>query len=652
LRDDPSFLTLDRQTPAPADGEDWRAAEPVSAQTCLAMARSRREAGDVDQALRWLTRVIDAGESFVDWRTAASRLNSYSAGRPPAWVRRRVRAWLCGTYTVAQLAPLLRLCALRQGIWLDLGEGGYDQHSQEILDDASPLYAHDPEVVIIATHADALALPALSETPAEVVSQETSRWVAQWRALSERGIRVVMHNFAEPADSALGHLAARLCGSREAMLAAINRGLGEAAGPGVSLVDCERLSGAVGKRRWFDPRYWRTSKLAVSLDAHPALARHTVAVLAAALGLSRKCVVVDLDNTLWGGVVGEDGVDRLRLGAGDPVGEAFCAFQGYLKDLKARGVLLAACSKNERRDAEDVFRKRPEMVLSLEDFAAFVANWEPKDRNIRRIAQTLNLGLDALAFVDDNPAERGLVRESLPEVEVVPMPADPCYFVQAVADSLLFEAASVTAEDAARTETYRANAAASALRESATTLEDYLRSLAMQAVVAPIEESSLPRAAQLIGKTNQFNLTGRRHSEARLRQLIAEPGSLHFTLRLRDRFADHGLVGLIIGRRSGEELEIDSFLLSCRVIGRNAEAVLLDALRRAAQAAGYPRLRGVFTPSARNAQVADLYPRFGFVQGPADAEATTWRFDLGEPEPWPAPAIAIESPAYQVTERA
>ncbi|MGC1302350.1 MAG: HAD-IIIC family phosphatase [Caulobacteraceae bacterium] len=612
------------------------------AQTSLLIARACSEDGDPDAAARWLTRVVDAGDAFLDWRSAAARLDKLALQGGPGWARRRVRAWLCGSYTTVQLAPLLRLAALREGVWLDLAEGGYDQYAQEILDPNSALYAYGPDLVILAVHAGAADLPAYAEEPGKAVAAEVARWVSLSRALSANcGARLVMHSFAAPSESAFGHLTARLPGARNTMLRALNAGLAEALGEGVALVDCEQLSALVGKQTWFSPRHWHSSKMAVSLEALPVLARHTAAVMASALGLQRKCVVLDLDNTLWGGVVGEEGVDGVKVGAGDATGEAFLAFQTYLKALQARGVLLAVCSKNEDRDARAPFLSRSGMALGLEDFSAFVANWEPKPENLRRIAESLGLGLDALVFVDDNPVERALVRKALPEVEVPTLPLDPADYVGALAGCPGLEPSGFTAEDARRTVQYRARAEAARLGAEAGSLEAFHRSLDMRAAIAPIAEADVARVVQLLGKTNQFNLTVRRHSEGQLRAILAEPGSLHFTLRLRDRFADHGLVGVIIARRSGDVLEVDTFLMSCRVLGRDVEAELLSELGAAAIQAGNVALWGVYIAAPRNAQVEALYARFGFSPEATDEDGMSrWRYDLSAGVQWSKGLIA------------
>ncbi|HVP72507.1 MAG TPA: HAD-IIIC family phosphatase, partial [Phycisphaerales bacterium] len=497
----------------------------------------------------------------------------------------------------------------------------------------SRLYAFEPNFVVMAVHHGEVELPEFTAKPQAVIEGESKRWASLWEALASRSkARLVMHNFAAPPHNAFGNLAARLPGSRAAMMQALNARLGEAAvaAGGVSIVDCERLSSAIGKRTWFNDRYWHMSKQAVSLEALPALARHTVAVIAADLGLSKKCLVLDLDNTLWGGVIGEDGLGGIRIGHGDAVGEAYLGFQQAIKSLQARGVILAVNSKNNDADAREPFLKHPEMALKLDDFAMFIANWERKPDNMRRIAQTLNIGLDSIVFADDNPAEREIMRQFVPEVEVLTLPGDPSGFARALGEYLMFETNAFTAEDAAKTEQYRAKAQIAQLEASSGSIEDFYRSLQMQAVIEPFDEMHLPRIVQLLGKTNQFNLTTRRHGEAQVRAFMNDPNCVHWYLKLRDRFAEHGLVSMIIAKRvDGGVMDVDTWLMSCRVIGRTVESELLSHVSEAARRLGCTAIRGTYIPTAKNGMVKDIFAQFGFEKKSTAADGTTtWLYDL------------------------
>jgi FkbH-like protein len=336
---------------------------------------------------------------------------------------------------------------------------------------------------------------------------------------------------------------------------------------------------------------------------------------------------MDLDNTLWGGVIGEDGLAGISLGAG-PNGEAFVAFQEYLLQLKEKGIVLVVASKNNDADARRVFTEHPDMRIRLEDLAMFVCNWAEKPTNLRRISEELNLGLDALVLVDDNPAEGALVRQVLPQVDVITLPADPSHYVRAVSEYLRFETTALSREDIERTQMYRARAEAASLEASAGGLEDFYHSLRMKAAVAPFDEFHLPRIAQLTAKTNQFNLTTRRYRPEELRTLMQDRDSIHLYLRLQDRFADHGLVSVLMARVREQTAEIDAWLMSCRVIGRTVEAEMLTRLCRLAEPRNFTTIRGTYIPTGKNQLVEDVYRKFGFTLVDERDGSTIWEYDL------------------------
>ena len=609
---------------------------------CLKIARCHGQLGDGHAATRWLLRVVDGGEDFTSWHAAASLLQQLQERHKPA-VRREAKLAILGSSTTTQLVPMLKLAAMREGIALDVHEAPYGQYRQEILDPGSGLWRFSPDFIMLAVHEGELALPQISGSAAEDIERELSRWTSLWQTIASRSkARVMQHNFAIPLAQPMGHLGARLATSRYAMAHALNARLGEAAAGAVSIVDCERLASTIGKARWFDDKYWFMSKQAVSLGALPMLARHCIAVFAADLGLSRKCLVIDLDNTLWGGVIGEDGLGGIRLGQGSPEGEACLALQEYILALKAKGVILAVCSKNNDADAREPFLKHPDMRLRLEDIAAFVANWETKPENLRRIAKLLNIGLDSLVFLDDNPVEREIVRQMLPEVDVIALPADASGYRSALASYPMFETSSFTAEDAQRTQQYRARAQVAELEAGATSIEEFYRSLQMQAEIAPFSELNLQRIVQLIGKTNQFNLTTRRHGMAQVRAFIDDPNCVHFSLKLRDRFADHGLVALMIAHKRGATLDIDTWLMSCRVIGRTVEAEMLSQLCAAADRLGCSQVQGTYIPTAKNAMVKDVFAQFAFQRADSQPDgASTWTYDISARGPIRNDFIAI-----------
>jgi FkbH-like protein len=398
-----------------------------------------------------------------------------------------------------------------------------------------------------------------------------------------------------------------------------------------------------------DPVRWHQAKQLVSPVLAPLYGDLVARVLAAALGLSRKVLVLDLDNTLWGGVIGDDGLDGIQLGQGSAAGEAHLALQRYAAALGRRGIVLAVCSKNDSAVAEHAFEHHPDMALARSDIACFVANWRDKATNLRSIARSLNLGLDSLVFVDDNPAERDIVRRELSEVAVPELPQDVAYYPALLSAAGYFESASFTADDAARSGNYAANLERQSLLELATDLPGYLRSLAMTLHAGSIGQVELQRAAQLINKSNQFNLVTRRFTEAELKARTSEPGCIGLWLRLCDKFGDNGIISVIIARPDAmlapDEWLIDSWLMSCRVLGRQVEAAALEVLARRAIARGARTLIGEFRPTAKNGLVQDHYAKLGFtpVPPPASAEprATFWRYELAVSSP-PQHFIRIE----------
>jgi FkbH-like protein len=352
-------------------------------------------------------------------------------------------------------------------------------------------------------------------------------------------------------------------------------------------------------------------------------------VIASRRGRSAKCLVLDLDNTLWGGAIGDDGLEGIVLGQGTARGEGFLQFQHYAKALAQRGVILAVCSKNDEANAREAFEKHPEMVLRESDIAAFIANWDDKATNLRRIAAELNIGLESLVFVDDNPFERNIVRRELCEVKVPELPEDPSLFDVTISDAGYFEALEITSEDLSRGTSYQVSRTLRRGDVATSDLEGYLADLEMQLIWKRLDHNSLKRITQLINKTNQFNLTTRRYTEAEMAAIAENPDALGLYLRLVDRHADHGIIGVLIGqRRSDGALEMDSWLMSCRVLGRGVERATLSILVDQARRRGDCAIIGRYRPTPKNGMVRDLYSRLGFnfvrVEG---EEETIWTLD-------------------------
>jgi len=602
--------------------------EAVAPTLCLKIARLYFSLGDYQKAGKYAFRVAEDMGDFTSW-LAAAQLVSKNEIQAQLLSRRSIRLAILGSYTTSHLTKMLAFIGAKQGIEIDIYECQYAQYRQEILDSGSRLYTFDPDFILLAVHECEIVLEGLSGDPKGDLELECQRWTSLWELLKERSrAHIVQHNFVVPADVPMGHLATRIPGSKYQMIQRLNLDLAAYCDSRVSIVDCDRLASQYGKGRWFDPRYWNLAKTALSIEAMPVLASHSLTVIAAELGLSKKCLVLDLDNTLWGGVVGEDGLANLELGSGAN-GEAFVEFQKYILGLQEKGVVLAVCSKNNEKDAKEPFEKHPEMVIQLKHIACFIANWEPKPENLQKIAKELNLGLDSLVFVDDNPAERSIVKQFLPEVDVLDLPQDPAYYKRALSNYPWFETNSFTLEDTQRTAQYQARAKLEALKEPSQSIEDFYRSLGMQANICPFDAINLPRIVQLIGKTNQFNLTTRRHNAQAVQAFMDNPDCIHLYLRLKDQFTDHGLVSVLIALRNENILEIDTWLMSCRVIGRTVENTMFSVLTKKAKEMGCTAIRGVYRPTEKNLPVENLFRDFEFSeQSVGSGEETVWIYDL------------------------
>ena len=434
---------------------------------CVKLARAHLAAGRPEAAAAWLMLVVDPAASFRTWSAAAGLLARCPVETWPG-VRRHLTVGLVGTWTTSAFAPLLRLAAARLGLALTIHQPDFGQYFNATLDPDSALLATNPDVLILAPEHRALGVRPFTDTPEADAEAEVARWSGVWSAVRRRAAPTILQmGFAVPGSDPLGHHALGLDGTRRSVITRINRDLAhQAAAEDVGFVNLALLAGRMGTRDWFDDRGWYMAKMPFAPDSLPVMARHTAAVLAARLGLSRRAIVLDLDNTLWGGVIGDDGVDGIVLGGGT-AGEAFQDFQVALKELVDRGILLAVCSKNDPEVALAPFRNHPEMVLKEEDIAAFVANWEPKSKNIQAIADTLGLGLDSFTFLDDNPYERAEVRRALPEVDVPILPEDPTGYRRTLEDYPYFEPAAFTAADRDRAGQYRARARGAGARRRA-----------------------------------------------------------------------------------------------------------------------------------------------------------------------------------------
>jgi FkbH-like protein len=497
--------------------------------------------------------------------------------------------------------------------------GDYDNYRAEIVEESSRLYEFRPEVILF--------------LPSHRMCQYTGHWLDgrdQQEAAARNtasqilelcrvangrsGAEIILVNFPLPATFDPGPYRTRTLASDWSFRKLVNLELGLNAPSYVHVCDAEFLSARRGTREAWDSRAWFESKQPFGRGLMLDVAREAAHLVSTLRESPKKVVVLDLDNTLWGGVIGDDGLEGIEIGDTSPRGEAFKAFQHYLATLAQRGVLLAVCSKNDHDKAVEPFEKHPEMVLRMKDFVSFKANWQPKSENIRQIAQELNLGLDSLVFVDDNPAEIEIVRQFVPEVTTIPLGPDPSEYVATLQDARCFEPKGLTAEDVERVSQYKQEAQRQELLGSVTDMDSYLESLGMEALIREFRAVDVPRISQLINKSNQFNLTTRRRTEAEVQAVIADPACFHFTVRLADRFGDYGLISIVIGRVNGSDAEIDTWLMSCRVLKRQVEDEVLNEIVRLSLRHNCSRIVGVYLPTAKNGMVREHYPGLGFTR--------------------------------------
>lgn len=534
--------------------------------------------------------------------------------RPP---KGKLRLAILGGYSLYPLHELIEHVCETENFPIEVWKGEYDNYISEIMDDGSELYSFAPQAVFLLPAERRCMYTGRLTDSRELQQAEAQRVVESLleiaRKVNEKtGAEVITTNFRLPPLHDLGAFRSRTLASDWSFRKWVNLELGLAAPSYLTICDWEFLANRIGAVVARDERSWFESKQPCSPALMVELAREAAHLLISLKRAPKKVLVMDLDNTLWGGVVADDGLEGIELGDTSPRGEAFKAFQKYILSLKQRGVLLAVCSKNDHARAAEPFERHPDMVLKMDDIVCFKANWEPKSENIRAMAPELNLGLDSFVFVDDNPAEIEIVRQFVPEVTTILLGPDPSEYVAQLADCRLFEPRSITAEDAERTGQYRSDAQRKALQASVTDMDSYLESLQMEGVLSEFTPVDVPRLSQLINKSNQFNLTTRRRSEAEVIAVMNGPEYAGYSMRLKDRFGDHGLISVVIGKKDGDTMRLDTWLMSCRVLKRQVEEEVLNEIARLAKARGCTRLEGVFLPTPKNEMVRDFYGRMGF----------------------------------------
>jgi FkbH-like protein len=611
----------------------------VSTMTPLSLRDAVRHAARCADGLAFrksLQEMADGGLKPADYSFLAARLRELGSDGAKTAGMRVQRTFVARSITVEPLLPQILVEAFLMGLYLDCEIGSYGGFIDDLTNPKGALAAYAPDLVLFLCDAEDLTgnLAAIcARGMVAEIERETDRVRRQIRELlnafrSFQAARLLVQGFVLPDRPILGDVAdSNLPTGECAALRHINEAIAQACREIRDAVffDQDLVAARAGRARWRDARMSLSARVQVSSSCFPQYATGIVRALRPLYFPPKKVLCTDLDDTLWGGIVGEDGAAGVVTGPSFP-GNAYAAYQNFLKNLASRGVLLGIVSKNNEADVEDAWRVRQaDIALSLDDFAAKKIGWQDKTQSLRQIAEELSLGLDSFVFVDDSPAECAAVRLELPDVQVVQLTREePWTHVQKLEALAWFDTLSITDEDRARSEDYHAQRQRAACETTASSREDFLASLLITCRVVDARHAPLSRSAQLMAKTNQFNLTTHRYSAAEIERMAASPHNYACAIRISDRFGDNGVVGLAIIEFSGLDARIDSFLLSCRVIGRGIESALLWHLARKARRAGATRLIGEFVPTAKNRLCADFYPSHGFQLVPPD-DSTTMR---------------------------
>lgn len=552
-----------------------------------------------------------------------------------------VRLAVIGSTTLEPLAACLDIKTRLEGFFVETFVGGYNTYRQEVLDKSSDLYKVKQDVIVLSIDAwstlDKMFLSnfaRMSNKDRQAVQKELVENVLSVISNLDSGSSalILVNNFVVPVFSPLGVVDNKQKIGLKRFFAGANNILAEKIGKNsrVFLVDLDSVASAFGKSRIMNWNTWYRGSVPFSEDFTPILADEYIRYIRAMKGRTKKCIVLDLDNTLWGGIIGEDGIEGIKLGNTAP-GIEYVEFQRSLLSLYNRGVILAICSKNNLDDALHVFREHPSQVLKEKHFAAMRINWQNKAANIVELAQEINIGLDSMVFLDDNPAERAQVSQTHPEVLVVDVPKNPRFYREMIENLNVFDVLSLTKEDMARGDMYVGKRKRTELEQSATSIEDFLRTLELKVRIDEVSDFDTPRVVQLIGKTNQFNLTTRRYTATEVNDFRKSKDIAVYSMAVHDKFGDEGVVGVAIVRKKNGDWWIDSFLMSCRVIGRSIETALLAKIVADAKKANANRIIGEYIPTKKNPPASDLFERHGFgMPATSDDNVTSWILNLDE----------------------
>ena len=531
---------------------------------------------------------------------------------------KKLKVALLGDTATQLLVTAIKGESVDRGIAIDLYEGEYSQVERQLMDPTSDLYQYDAEVTIIfqSTHKLGELHSTLTAEQQEHLADDRLSFVS---SLCENTFfenkKIIYFNYPEIEDTVFGSYANKVESSFSYQVRKLNYELMNLSRqyPNLFICDIAGLQNMFGRRFMFSPNVYMTTEIVLSVNALPYVASRVVDIIAAIKGQFKKCLILDLDNTVWGGVIGDDGLEGIELGHGLGIGKAFTEFQMWIKKLKQRGIIICVASKNNEETAKEPFEKHPDMVLKLEDVAVFQANWETKVDNIRTIQSILNIGFDSMVFLDDNPFERNMVRENIPGITVPELPDDPAMYLEYLYSLNLFETASYSNADKDRTKQYQVEAKRVSLSKTFTNEADFLKSLNMISTVSGFTKFNTPRVAQLSQRSNQFNLRTVRYTETDIVAMANNPEVIDLSFTLEDKFGDNGLIAVVIMKKIDvETLFVDTWFMSCRVLKRGMENFTLNTMVEYAKAKGYKKIVGEYIPTPKNKMVEQHYPNLGF----------------------------------------
>lgn len=547
---------------------------------------------------------------------------------------KNIKVALLGDTATQFLNIALKGTAIQEGFNLEIFEADFGQISRQVLDPTSELYEFNADYTIIFESSHKLLTQYYKSYDAQLDFAENKiKYIEElYSTIQNRTTsRVIYCNFPVINNQIFGNFSNKVESSFVFQQNKLNYLLSADIATkkdNFFIADLLSIQNKWGRDFMFTPNIYVNTEMVLSLDALPIVAHHIFSIISSLEGKFKKCLILDLDNTTWGGIIGDDGLEKIQIGSLG-IGKAFTEFQYWVKALQKRGVILAVCSKNDEDKAKEPFEKHPDMVLKMEDIAVFVANWDNKADNIRKIQSILNIGFDSMVFLDDNPFERNLVRENLPDVCVPELPEDPAEYLEYLYGLNLFETASFSENDAERTKQYQVEAQRATDLESFTDVTDFLKSMNMISDVQAFNNFSKPRVSQLTQRSNQFNLRTVRYTEQEVENLMNSEDHHTISFTLEDKYGDNGLICVIVlEKKDPETLFIDTWLMSCRVLKRGMEDFTLNTIIDTAKKNGFKYVMGEYLPTAKNQMVKDHYERLGF-----RSHEDKWLLNVDEYEP-------------------